>query len=140
VAELTVKQIEAMIAESFRMKEQYAEAKKIASEYYNKLSKIQAEVIEVLMDLGKTKYVSDSGTFSFKVNETFRVPKTPEDRERFFNFLKEKEIYEDMITVNSATLNSWAKLEIENSTELDYQIPGLEKSPPSFKASMLKAK
>jgi len=134
--EPTVKQLEAMVAECFRLREQYQEAKKVSGEYYKKLTEMQNQVIEVLTELGKTSYVSDVGTFSFKVQESFRVPKTPEARKMFFDFLKEKGIYDDMISVNSMTLNSWAKAEIESSDSLDYQIPGLEKSEPSFKASM----
>ena len=65
----------------------------------------------------------------------------PDDiaREKFFNYLKGKGVFEQMITINSRTLNAFAKVELETANEegvLDFQIPGLTKSDPVFVAKM----
>lgn len=137
-ANITVKELEDMIAHCFELKEEYAEATKTAKDINTKLEMQKDKCIAALTELELTSYKSKAGTFSFNIMESFKVPATPAARNKFFAFLQEKGVYEDMITVNSRILNSWAKVEIEASDELDFQIPGLVKSEPMFKASMRK--
>ena len=138
MSELTIKQLDSMIQECFRLKEQYTDAKKVASDYYAKLEEMQQHCIAALQSVEKTSYSSPYGNFRYSVRESFRTPKTLEAREAFFAYLKSKGLFDSMITVNNATLNSWAKQEVESCPELDMQIPGLEKSEPTFVASMTK--
>lgn len=61
---------------------------------------------------GKSKYHVDGlGTFGIQKKKSFCVPKSPEDRVAFFNWLKEKGIFESTITVHSATLNALIEAE-----------------------------
>lgn len=138
MSEITVKQLNEEIGKCFILKAEYVTANNEKSLAHKALDEQQKKCIDLLTELELTSHKSPHGTFSYNIRESFRVPQNPESRDEFFNFLKEKGVYENLISVNSSTLNTWAKAEIEASDELDYQIPGLEKSPATFKASMRK--
>lgn len=136
---ISVQELENEIAKCFEMREAYERKKSEASELNDQFEIQKSKVVGMLEKLEKTSYKSDKGTFSYSMSEGFRVPKTPEQREKFFGYLKEKGIFDEMITVNSQTLNSWAKIEIERALEennFDFQVPGLERSEPQVKVSM----
>lgn len=138
MSSITVKELDGMVEECFKLKNDYQEASKVKAEAHGKMEMKQQEVIDALQELGKTSYKAPKGTFSYKVIENFRTPKDNESRAKFFSYLKEKGVYDELITVNSATLNSWAKEEIATYDGLDMQIPGLVKCDPVFRASMRK--
>jgi hypothetical protein len=57
-----------------------------------------------------------------------KTPKNNAERELFFEYLKEKGVYEDLRTVNSQSLNAFYKSELELALgrgELDFSIPGI---------------
>ena len=61
------------------------------------------------------------------------LPATPEDKENFFSYLKEKGLFESLITVNSNTLNSFYMREWETVKEhgdpeeaMNFKIPGIQ--------------
>jgi ABC-type hemin transport system ATPase subunit len=55
-------------------------------------------------------------------------PSTPEDKEKFFAYLKSKGDFENLISVNSKTLSAYVKREFEvaeESGKFDFTIPGI---------------
>lgn len=73
-------------------------------------------------------HVPEFGTLSIRRRLSYKVPKEPYERERFFTYLRAKGIYQDMVTVHSQTLNSWANKELEIAKAggaSDFEIPGL---------------
>lgn len=93
------------------------------------LDQKENEFIQKLKDNGMEKYfIPDVGTAYVSTRFTYKVPKTPEEREAFFSYLKQKGVYNDMVTVHSQTLNSWAKAEIDaaiTNGASDFKVPGL---------------
>jgi hypothetical protein len=143
MSEITVNELEAKIEEAFKQREIYEEAKAKSNEEYAKLQTVQDTIKGMLENLEMDSYKGKAGTFSYNMVESFRVPKDLENRKLFFDFLKEKGVYETMISVNSKTLNAFAKEELraaEDSGELDFTIPGLEKTDPAPTYTMRKAK
>lgn len=89
----------------------------------------EGQFIQMLKDNGMEKYfVPGVGTAFVSTRFTYKVPKTPEERAAFFDYLKKKGVYEGMVTVHSQTLNSWARAELDAAiTEgaTDFKVPGL---------------
>jgi hypothetical protein len=80
----------------------------------------------IMTECGKEKYVVQGfGTLYFSNRMSVTMPKNPEDREAFFNYLKEKGAFDGLITVNSMTLNSFYKQEAEIANSPDFKIPGI---------------
>jgi hypothetical protein len=133
---ITVEELQKKIDSCFELKELHDEKKKEAAKVWGDYTTTYLEVISMMEQLDLDKFSTKKGTFSFKYDESFKTPKTPEDRKAFFDFLKDKGVYDEMVTVNSRTLNSWAKQEVaaaEDEGDFDYQIPGLTKSDPVAK-------
>ena len=57
-----------------------------------------------------------------------RTPKSPEEREAFFGYLKQIGEFNDLITVNSQTLNAWFKAKNEAAIDRGelLEVPGLK--------------
>ena len=104
-------------------------AKARLTDEQTKLSELEAKVLNILdsnnMDNFRTERALVSVTHRFSV----KTPKTPEAREQFFEYLKSKNLFDDMITVNSQTLTSFYRTEQENALdrgEVDFKMPGIE--------------
>lgn len=141
VESVTVQKLTEMIELSFSLRKEYDRAKKESDKAYADFQAAQVKAAGLMEALGLQKFHSPSGTFTYVYEETYRVPKSPEQREEFFKFLKEKGVYEQMVSVNSQTLNSFAKIEEKNALDegnFDFKIPGLEKSVPRIKPIMRK--
>ena len=119
-------------------RERVDEIKSMLSEEQSTLRDLEHQFLTALGENGMRKYcIPDYGTAYITKRLSYKVPKTLEEREAFFGHLKEKGLFEDMITVHSQTLNSWAKRELEVAAEMgadDFQIPGL--GDPTYSESL----
>lgn len=137
---MNIQDMDRMVARCLSLREQHKQKKEEAAQIYAELENLQQELISILQENNRTSYISPEGAFSYDIRETFRTPKDPDSRAKFFAYLKEKGVYDDLISVNATTLNSWAKGEMALSNDKDFQIPGLVKSEPTFKASLRKGR
>jgi hypothetical protein len=112
-------------------------AEKEASE---DVKKIEASLLAVFEEQDLEKFsVKGLGTVSTRNNFSVSVPKG-DSKEIFFNWLKEKGDFENLITVNSMTLNAYYKDEMAKAVEegnVDFHIPGLEE-PKLYKTLQLR--
>lgn len=131
MSEITVDAIEGMAKSLKELREEIDADKAILSEKNAALDELENKIVLTLKELGKTSYRSEYGTVSR--NEKWRVnlPATPEDRAEFFEYLKNKGLFENMITVNSNTLNSYYMKEWEQAKggdpeeALNFKVPGI---------------
>lgn len=112
--------------------EKEAKAAELA-ECNKELVELEQLAVRTLRELGKTSYKSEYGTITRTEKWRVNLPSTPEAREEFFAYLKEKGIFEKMITVNSNSLNAFYMQEWDASKDpndpmasLDFRIPGIE--------------
>ena len=85
--------------------------------------------------LGLDSFNSLGYTFYLNTKESVRIPKTDEDKQAFFQYLKEQGLFEKMISINSVTLNSLYKAMSHEALEkgiLDYRMPGIDE-PITYK-------
>jgi hypothetical protein len=137
VAELDAK-CEALYLKGLELDKLDAERKILNEEY----SKLEHEVIAYLQAFNKERYSAHFGTVSVVNRFSYKVPKTPEAREKFFNYLKEKGDYDALISVNSQTLNAYCKTELEAAVERgdsDFTVPGLDE-PTLFQRAQIRKK
>jgi flavodoxin len=129
MGQVSVQEIEVMIKDYKEQKEAVEQA-----EYeVGKLKEIQVntekKLLAFLNEFKKTSYKSTWGMVVKTGRWSWKTPKTEEARKNFFAYLKKKKVYDQLITVNSNTLNSFAKGELEAAKEagdIDFEIPGLE--------------
>ncbi len=92
-------------------------------------AEIEAQLIEALMDNQLKNYRAPEGLVSLVQKTSVKTPKTPEAREAFFGWLRERGLYDQLISVNSMTLNALYKEEFEAAAlrgDMDFKVPGLE--------------
>ena len=141
-SEITVEQLEQAIEECFTLKKKHGDMKKETAKKWVEVEQKQKEIEVMLTALDKTSYKSKSGTFGFAIEEGYSLPKDDISREEFFKYLKEKEMYETMITVSAQSLNSFAKGEVElaeNNGDFEFIPPGLVRREPRTKFNMRKS-
>lgn len=90
----------------------------------------------------KTSYKSTWGTLVLTTRYSVGMPKDPQKRTEFFSYLRDKGLFENMITVNHQTLNSYYKQEMEaalDKGDIDFKVPGIEE-PSAHKTITLRKK
>jgi hypothetical protein len=110
-----------------RLKTEEAAALKKAADQV--VDGLELKLLEVLTNLGKTSYQSRAGTFGITHRMSVRVPSMPDDKKAFFEYLQSKGVFDQMATVNSATLNAYYKAEAEAAAQsgqgMEFSIPGI---------------
>jgi hypothetical protein len=95
-----------------------------------KLESLKMKVMGYLEQFGKDKYpVTGYGTISIQERFYAKIPADPEKKRLFMLYLKERGVYEGMVSVNANTLNSFVNKELEAAKEtgnFEFAIPGIE--------------
>lgn len=140
---ITVEELEKSIEELFTLRIEHAKADRLAKDLKNDLTEKQLVLMSKLESLELDSYKGKYGTFSYRMKQGFRVPKDLQSKKMFFSFLEDKGVFDELVSVNSNTLNSWAQAEIEAAEEagnFDFTLPGLEKSEPRPSFTMTQSK
>ncbi len=134
---ITIKEIEELCGICFSKREEIDQLEAQVKELNAELEGFKEKLLAFLTEFDKTSYDSAHGKITVKNIFSVSVPKTPEARKEFYGYLKERNIYEDMTSVHSKTLNAFYKQELEIAMQdgiVDFKIPGLEE--PYYKQSL----
>ena len=95
------------------------------------------------MEIDK-QHVPGCGTIFKQKAFSVKTPKTPEQKQQLFGWIKENkgaDVLRNMLSINSNTLNSFYKSELEVAKEegnVDFSLPGLETPEVYYKLGMRK--
>ena len=124
--DITISRFEELCEVAFALKEEISAAEDKVKKYKESLNKTQLKIMGYLEKNNKDSYKARVGTVYINRQLSVKVPKEPQDRESFFNYLKAKGVFEDLITVHSRTLNSFYRAEWDSSdSSSDFTIPGI---------------
>jgi len=127
--EVTIKELENLSKELFDL---YQEEEKLANELKVKrlfMTEKEVKFQALLESAGKDSYHSEIGTFSIVERKSVKIPKTIEAKSLLFSWLKEQNIYDEVVSINSQTLNKLYRESLEESEkkgDVFFRIPGLE--------------
>lgn len=89
-----------------------------------KLHKMDTKLIEYLEALGRSSYDSPHGKISRETRYSVKLPQG-DDKAKFFEYLKEKGSFEDMVHMNSRTLQTFYRAEMEAHKDIPgWKVPG----------------
>lgn len=131
---LNMSEMDALVRKSQEQWDEYEKQKKLSTELHNKYEETEAAIMAALKAAGKTKYHVDGvGTVSIVQKASVLTPKTIEDKEKLFQYLrsKGKEVLYSLATVNSQTLNAWYQRELDDAAAkgiLGFSVPGVGES------------
>lgn len=139
--EVTLKEFENLCQELFQLREEKEAIERTLKAKNAEIDKLQSTILLHMKDLEKTSYDSAKGKLVVTTRFTVTTPKG-EAKDEFFSYLKERGVFEDLVSVNSQTLNAWYKQEMEVAREtgnFDFQIPGIGE-PTAYEQVMLRKK
>jgi len=128
----TAKEFEALVDSVFTLRAEYEAEKSRLSELNGELELKKQKVAAFLKEFGKTKHLGRLGSVSVSSRLSVRTPKTPDEKEAFKEYLEEKGAL-DLLSINSRTLQSLYKEEMEAALEegnIDFSMPGV--GEPTF--------
>jgi len=120
--DVSTTQLDKAFSDYVEARNTYEQKNKIAKEAYAVYQELEFKFTQLLQSSGKSNWnVDGMGKVSEYERTTYTTPKSVEDKKKLAEYLG-KERFWDMFSVNSQTLNSWAKAEKENGV---VEIPGL---------------
>jgi hypothetical protein len=125
---VTIGQMKDLAAKIVELRKREAEVDRQKKELAQELDTTERQMLSNLEASGLTQFRAGEGLFSVSHRTSVKVPKEPEDRAAFFKHLQDEGLFNDMITVHSATLNSYYKSKLKEAQEKgldDCQIPGI---------------
>lgn len=133
----TLAEMNTLIAELKNVQAQKKKAEDYAASCENTMKEIRSKILKLLEDNGLENYaVPGVGRVHIQTQESFTTPKSNDEKQQLFEYIKQKYGEEDLVSklsIHSATLNAWAKQEMEaNSSDPIFRIPGLSE-PTAFK-------
>jgi len=132
-SEISLEGFNELCKDAYELKGKIEALEEESKNYSEKLKKLQGKILAIMEQTDQTSYKGPFGTILRVKRFTVKHPKDPENKGKFFEYLENKGVLESMVTVNSQTLNSWYKQEMEAAVEsgnVDFSVPGLE--PPQY--------
>lgn len=127
---METKEIEEFFVKYRELLDEYEEVSKKKTELYKKLDQLERNMVEHFKSQGKKdSYKSNVGTMGWREEITYKLSHDEDIRNHFFEYLKDKGVYDSMRTIHSQTLNAFCKREREAYGE-DFEIPGIELGEP----------
>lgn len=129
-----VKQYQEMCKQLRELSNEIDQQKIILKQLNEKYEEIEKVLMATMEEDEMHSFKSDYGTVYISTFDTVSMPQDEERKAAFFQYLKDKDLYDSMISVNSQKLNGFYRREIEAAREAGdilFTVPGLEaKSSP----------
>ncbi len=131
-----------LVMELFSCNKMIAEHEKEIAKLREKKKDTEWRLMDLLEDAGLESFKSNYGTFSFRYQESVKMPQELDNKKQLFDYLKQTGDYDQMITVHSQRLNSWYKAQLEEWQDrkaegAEFKIPGLDE-PKVYRKAYLR--
>lgn len=106
------------------------------------IDELEFKILTVMKENTLPNFKGEFGTVSIKNNKTVAQPEDMSAKIQLFDYLKSQGIFEEMVSVNSRTLSSWANKEIEAREKqgvFGWVPPGL-KAPNEYQSLSVRKK
>lgn len=134
---VAVEEFETFCAEIYSQKDLVDHMKANLALQVTTLEQMKKKIMAYMESFNKTQYSTNLGLILVQEKFSVKVPKDPDEKEKFFAWLEEKGIKEKILTVASATLNSLYNEEFEAAEDPDFKIPGIAE-PKGYKTLKLR--
>lgn len=126
--QITISQMTEMVRAMLEARADYEKAKDAATKAHDWYELKRKDILNALTTQGLDKYEAPGLALVYKtVKEVYRTPKTNDDKQKLYDYIKSKYGEDALLTmtsINHQTLNSWANKETESGDVM--QIPGLD--------------
>ena len=125
--QITLEELKGLCLEMFKQKAEVARVKEIKTAEEKKLKEMQDKILFHLEGHELKTFDTGIGKVTKKNMPYAKIV----DKTALSNFLKERGIYDDMVTFNATKMNSFYKEEMERAKEemnLDFKVDGMDVS------------
>jgi hypothetical protein len=143
MSDLSVRELQDLCQKFADLRDAKAELEDRVSELSKEIADTQALILEKFVEHEIPSLKGAWGTLSVNTVRTFKQPETIDEKLKLFEYLKEQDLYETMVKVDSRTLSSWASKEVEAKERdgiLGFIPPGLSQPYETQKLSLRKGK
>jgi len=137
----TIDMLKKLVNELWAVRQEKDSQKQILSKLSSQESELEELIIRTMRVSGLERFDIDKCSVFANEKASVRVPSEPEAKKKFFSFLFDLGLHDSMVTVNSNTLNSWYKKEIEvrrGNGQPEFQVPGLDEPTKYWDLSVRK--
>lgn len=138
ISELKVSEIETLCQEALLLERELKEVEEKLDVKKEKLTGLKRQIQTNLDYFGKDGWDSSYGKVEIRKKTSVKTPKTEDEKRALFDWLRERGIFWQTVSVNSQTLNALFKAEFEASTN-GVVIPGIGE-PEIYATVILKPK
>ena len=78
-----------------------------------KIKTLESKILLIMQEHKMPKFPCEFGTFSLVTKKSVTQPENLDEKLKLFSYLRDQGCFEEMVSVNSRTLSSWASREIE---------------------------
>jgi len=128
-SEVTIKELKNLCEKYREVRAKKAELEAQVKEVNKEKASIEAKMVEYLTENEMRNFSGEFGQIILTKRVSVRQPANPEDKEAFYNWLKEKGDFERLISVNSRTLTKYVRDEIDikkSEGQYGFVPPGLK--------------
>lgn len=129
-------ELKQMTNKLFSLRQEKAAKEAEVDEITAQVKDLEYKILNVLEAAEMSRFDGDLCTVIKTDHLSVTMPKDESNRRAFFDYLKERKIFDSMITVHSGTLNSWYR---EEDAIGNFQIPGLDQ-PKSYSKLQVRKK
>lgn len=127
-----IEHVNGLCARAFQIRDEKAALAKQEKTLNEELAEIKRELVEIFNASKLDGFDASQGRVSLKNYFGVKTPKSVADKKAFAKYLEKKKIFWEMMSFNSAQVNSFFETEMEiakQAGDVDFEIPGLgEKS------------
>ena len=123
-----VKDLEVQMARVRELRDLEAKAAEAKKEIMSQLEQEESRMLALLTECDLDSFKCKFGMVYKSYRDSIRTPKTPEDKQALFDFLKKLGVFDDMISVNSMTLLSFWKEQMQLARDRgdeEFKVPGI---------------
>lgn len=128
--QVTVRDLDLLVEELFQKRTEIEAIEEKLTEANKAKMAIEMKAVKYLKELGRDKYSTPLGTISIRESWKVKKPATPEDSDKLFAYLRERGIFDSLVSINHNTLNAFYTREWEIAKEegngFDFAIPGID--------------
>lgn len=125
----TVLELDDLVDQIFDQKQKIEEMGAALTEENKRLAQLEFKAAAWLDEIGRETYKGKRGSISIKEKWSFALPKSDEDKQAFFSWMKEKGIFDKYATVHATSYNTLVNEEWEIAKQegrgMEFSIPGV---------------
>lgn len=127
---VTVAELDQLVEALAKKKVEIEQAEDVVKGLNKEYATLNGRVTAYLKELNRTDYQTPLGKLKIVEKWSVTLPKTAEEKTAFFDFLRERGLFDSMATVNANSLNAfymreWKECEDRGEDPMTFSMPGI---------------